>query len=171
MSYARIYQASEPKINIPTSSHKFSQILLVYITYNMLQKMIKTSILLPILFLVVGWIIVGYESYQSLVLETGWVRSEFYFTSLLNFVFIFTLTTILHFCLRSKSLVQRYLMSIGIVSSLIFYWYASLSYDPAFPTLAALLLVSILFIIPSLLLLKLVTFLIEKYQAKNKSLL
>lgn len=134
----------------------------------MLKKLFEISTLVPLFFLLIGWAIVGYESYQSLMLETSWVRSEFYITSLLNFVFIFILTTVLHFCLKSTYWTRHYLMSIGIMSALIFYGYVSLSGGGSdFPILAGLLIVAILFIIPGLFVLRFLVFLIERYQIKR----
>ena len=86
----------------------------------MLLKTIKASTLLPLLFLIFGTLIVGYAFKQEFI-DTGWADGEFYLATFLNFIFIVILTIYLHFYLQSKKLVLRYLMSAGIIGSLLFY--------------------------------------------------
>lgn len=98
---------------------------------------------------------------------SSWVRSEFYITIISHILFFLALSSYVYFNLQSKHWGQRYLGNAGVLTSIGFYFYSSLFYDPSFPTLGILSLITIIYIIPSLLINQLAITLIKKYSKNN----
>ena len=122
----------------------------------------KKSLIFPgiILFIIAPIILIPAIKQE---LNSGWVRSEFYFTAFLQILFFVAISVYAYFNCKNNHWTQKYLLNAGLLGALGFYYYASLSYDPAFPTLAALGIVTIIFIIPGILILQLVAVLIKKF--------
>ncbi len=121
---------------------------------------------LPASFLAVAVSIIFSEVVYELA-TGGWVRNELYGATLFNLVVFISLAVDLHRTLKSEKWLQKYVMSAGILVSLIFYYWASLSNDPAFPTLAGLALFTLFRIAPALVMLKLLLFLMSKYVVRD----
>jgi hypothetical protein len=96
-------------------------------------------------------------------LDSGWARNEFYIAVFLQILFFLALSVYAFFNLKNNHWTQKYLMNSVILIGIGFYYYASLSYDSAFPTLAGLVLITIIYIIPALLILQLISILIKKF--------
>ncbi len=62
---------------------------------------------------------------------------------------------------------QKYLMNVGVFVALGFYYYVSLLYDSSVPTLGAMVITTIIFIIPGLLVLQAIATLIRFFLKDN----
>lgn len=124
------------------------------------KKPKKITNLIPIIILAIVFFILYPVINQEI--SSGWVRSELYFHIFLNIVFLLSFSIYLYFSIRSQHWTQKYMISFSILSSIGFYYYVSLSYDPAFPTLAALSIITAIYIIPALIFIQLIGFIIKK---------
>ena len=91
-----------------------------------------------------------------------WVRSELYFTAFTQILFFIGLYFYLMMNMMSHHWQRRYLLNIFVLSFLMFYIYWSTFYDPAFPTLAALMIYSIVFMLIIFILDLVMTFILPK---------
>ena len=106
------------------------------------------------IFFVLGISIISIEFFQELQNNTLWIKSELYLSVIISIIFIVIFSGLLHRYLNSKDKVLKYTMSSTLVVSLVFYFYVSLSYDYAFPNLVALNIITVLYLIPGLLLVR-----------------
>jgi amino acid transporter len=129
-------------------------------------NMKNISIVSTIIFFILGSSIVLVAFFQESQ-SASWARSEMYFSVILNILFLVVLSGTFYKYLNDKDKVLKYVMSIALTASLTFYCYASLSYDSAFPTLAALNVITVLYLIPGLLLVRTSVAMIRKIASKH----
>jgi len=121
--------------------------------------------ILSTVFLVVSSLIL----YPAMLADfhTAWVRGEFYFTVAVLVMLFLLLAWYLHNNSKQAHWTQRYLLSIGVMLTLPFYYFTSLASGHDIPLLFGLLLVSILYVIPVLVLLHGIAFLIRRGSNKK----
>lgn len=123
----------------------------------------KISYILPIILFIIITPIILYPAVRQ-EFDSSWMRSEFYFITILNVLFFIGLSIYLHNNIKSENWVQKYLVNLGILIAISFYYYVSLFSDSSMPTLGALTIISIIYILPGLLIVQLIASLIKKFQ-------
>lgn len=119
-------------------------------------------------FFLIGISIIGIEFFHELQ-NSGWAKNELYISVFLNILYVGILSFFFRIYLKHENSAIKYVMVASLIISLLLYYYTSVSYDPVFPTLTAMNIVAIIYIVPGLIIIRGLTALCINIGKKNKS--